>query len=59
MTIHDAGNLSLDSGVEVLRSAASIVVVLNPFDYNIDMRKDRDDRCLFSVKCCFQNQNRW
>ena len=37
MTIHDIGILSLDSGVEVSQSADSIVVVLNPFDYNIDM----------------------
>ena len=46
ITIHGTGILSLDSGVkvgvEVSQSAEAVVVVLNPFDYNIDMRKDCD-----------------
>ena len=47
MTMQDTGILSLDSGVEVTgvevagvevsQSVDSIVVVLTPFDYNIDM----------------------
>ena len=59
MTIHDNGILSLDSDVEVSQSVDSVVVVLNAFDYNIDMRKDCDGGVsVQSWKYCFYGKNR-